>query len=169
MKIEFNVKYGKNVIEIPITDKTMPAFTKSGMVDLFSKKVTIYNDISANDTEPRHFDRFIIDKCSIQGGYVNKSDNTIQNIVNAKTVITKDTEHYKSPFEYASLPDDERDNYYTVQVGDFIVFKAVDDEITTAQEFAQLQLKYKDSGIKITTVQANIYGLDVDNVTMMNT
>ena len=154
-------------IDIPITDKTRPLFS-SGLTDLFKSKVTIYNDIPKTALEERHFDRFVIDLCNIQGGFVNKTNGTIENIVNAKTVITKDVARYKSPLEYAVLPVDKRENYYTVQVGDFVVLSEVDDVITTAQEFSQLQLKYKDNGIKVISVSANINGMSVDNVTMTN-
>lgn len=168
MKVEFEVKYGKNVIEIPITEKTVPKFQKSGLTDLFSKKVTIYNDIPATDAENRHFDRFVVENCSIQGGYVVQTDGTIQNVVNAQTVITKDVSRYKKPMEYASIPVDLRADYYTAQIGDFIVFDEVGDVVETASEFAKLQTKYKDKGMKITNVVANINGMAVDNVTMTN-
>lgn len=154
-------------INIPITDKTRPLFSR-GLTNLFKSKVTIYNDIPKNALEERHFDRFVIDLCNIQGGFVNKTNGTIENIVNAKTVITKDIDRYKSPLEYSALPVDERENYYTVQIGDFVVLSEVDDVITTAQEFSQLQQKYKDNGIKIVSVSANINGMAVDNVTMTN-
>ena len=117
---------------------------------------------------PRRFERFVINKCQVYGGYVTTSDNSVQNVVNAQTVTTKDIEHYKSPSEYIKLPEDERNNYYTVQIGDFVVFGEVDDIVTDANEVSKLQQKYKKNGIKVTTVNANIYGMDVDNVTMTN-
>ena len=167
--------------------KTVPL--SSGLTDLFKSKVTIYNDIPQKKIpivetaiengierqtqgeyviEDRHFDRFVIELCNIQGGFVNKTNGTIENIVNAKTVITKDVERYKSPLEYAALPVDEREDFYTVQIGDFVVLAEVDDVITTAQEFSQLQQKYKDNGIRVISVSANINGMAVDNVTMTN-
>lgn len=168
MKVGFNVKYGYNEIEIPITEKTVPKFQKSGMTDLFSSKVTIYNDIPKTVVEERHFDRFVIDLCNIQGGIVSKADGTIENIVNAVTVISKDADRYKTPLEYAKLPVDIREEYYTVQVGDFIVLSEVDDIVTTSREFAELQEKYKDNGIVVRSVSANIHGMAVDNVTITN-
>ena len=122
-----------------------------------------------NAVEDRHFDRFVVDKCSIQGGIVNQADGTITNIVNATTIITKDVEHYKSPLDYANLPVDLREKYYTVQIGDFVVFAEVDDIVTTASEFLQLQNKYKNNGIKVTSVSPNIFGTRTDNVTITNT
>lgn len=167
MKVEFNVKYGKNVIEIPITDKTKPAFTKSNMTDLWKAKVTIYNDVPKTAFEERRIDRHVIDLCQVQGGYVDKANGTVQNIVNAKSVITKDISRYKPPEEYYLLPAGERDNYFTVQVGDFVVLREVEDVITW-QELSQLVNKYKNDGFRILSVQDNINGMSVDNITMAN-
>lgn len=138
------------------------------MTDLWKQKVTIFNDIPKNAVEERHFDRFVIDWCNIRGGIVSKADGTIENIVNAVTVITKDVEHYKQPLEYAKLPVDIRKDFYTVQVGDFIVLSEVDDIVTTSREFAELQEKYSDNGIVVRSVSANIHGMIVDNVTITN-
>lgn len=138
------------------------------MTNFFNKKVTIYNDIPADGVNARRWDRCVIDKCNIQGGYINRTDGTITNIVNAQSVITKDVEHYKKPKEYAQLPVFERENFFTAQVGDFIVFGEVDDVVSTAQEFSQLQQKYKDNGIRVSSVQDYIYGMSTDNVTFTN-
>ena len=169
MKVKFKVKYGENVIDIPIPEQSQrPTFDKGGMADLWKHKVTIYNDIPKTAVEDRHFDRFVIDKCNIQGGIVSRADGTIENIVNAVTVITKDVDHYKQPLEYAKLPVDMKEDFYTVQVGDFIVLTEVDDVVTTSREFAELQEKYKDNGIVVRSASANIHGMSVDNVTITN-
>lgn len=138
------------------------------MTDLWKQKVTIFNDIPKNAVEERHFDRFVIDKCNIQGGIVSKADGTIENIVNAVSVITRDVEHYKQPMEYAKLPVDIRKDFYTVQVGDFLVLSEVDDIVTTSREFAELQNKYSNNGIVVRSVSPNIHGMAVDNVTITN-
>ena len=44
----------------------------------------------------------------------------------------------------------------------------VDDIVTTSREFAELQEKYKDNGIVVRSVSANINGMSVDNVTIAN-
>lgn len=138
------------------------------MTDLWKQKVTIYNDIAKTAVEERHFDKFFIDKCNIQGGIVSRADGTVENIVNAISVITKDVDRYKTPMQYAKLPVDIREAFYTVQVGDFIVLAEVDDVVTTSREFAELQEKYKDNGIVVRSVSANIHGMSVDNVTITN-
>lgn len=138
------------------------------MTDLWKQKVTIYNDVPKNAVEDRHFDQFVIDLCNIQGGIVSKADGTIENIVNAVTVISKDVDRYKEPLEYAKLPVDIREDFYTVQVGDFIVLSEVYDIVTTSREFSELQEKYKDNGIVVRSVSASIHGMSVDNVTITN-
>lgn len=138
------------------------------MTDFWNQKVTIYNDIPADAVNQRRFDRFVIDRCNIQGDIVSKTDGTIENIVNAVTVISKDIDRYKAPLEYAKLPVDIRENFYTAQVGDFIVLSEVDDIVTTSREFAELQEKYKDNGIVVRSVSPNIHGMSVDNVTITN-
>ena len=170
MKVKLKLKYGENEIDIPIPEQSQqrPTFDRGSMTDLWKRKVTIYNDIPKTAVEERHFDRFVIDLCNIQGGIVSKADGTIENIVNAVTVISKDVDRYKTPLEYAKLPVDIREDFYTVQVGDFIVLSEVYDVVTTSREFAELQEKYKDNGIVVRSVSANIHGMSVDNVTITN-
>ena len=169
LKVGFKVKYGYNEIEIPITEETKPKYHPYGKNDKFTQKITIYNDIPSDGVNDRHFDRFVIDKCFIYGGSAERSANgTIQNIVNAQTVITKDIEHYKPPMEYLRLPADEKNNFYTVQANDFIVFGEVEDVVTTSFEFRDLQDKYEKNGMSVTSVNSYIFGMSTDNITITN-
>lgn len=165
MKVKFKVKYGENVIDIP---DNHPTFDGSGLSDKFTRQITIYNDIASQGDSPRRFDRHVIQKCSIQGGYVTNADGTIQNIFSATTVITKDTQRYISPIEYANLTLDKREGYYTIQIGDYIVLDEVNDEVTTGRELEALQKKYGNMCISVTSVTPNIFGTAVDNITVTN-
>ena len=138
------------------------------MTDFFKSKVTVYNDIPATAVLPRRFERFVIDKCNIQSGRVSKADGTIENIVNATTVITKDTARYVNTDEYIGLPLDMRSDVFTVQIGDFVVLDEVDDIVENSQQWQQLQKKYAGNGIKVTSVSPNINGMAVDNVSFTN-
>lgn len=138
------------------------------MNDLYKHKVTIYNDIPADAVNDRRFDRCVIEKCNIQGGIVSRADGTIENIVNATTVITRDVDRYKTPSSYKNIPLDLADNVYTVQIGDFVVLAEVDDVVTTSREFAQLQQKYASNGFVVRTVSAYINGMDIDNMQFAN-
>ena len=168
MKVEFTTKWGKNVIDIPVTDNTRPKYQPFSMNNKFDKKVTIYNDISSDGVNPRRFDRFVIDKCLIYNQATEGADGTIQKVINAQNVITKDIEHYKTPIEYKQLATDEKDNFYTVQIDDFVVYGEVDDIVTTSKEFQNLQQKYKDNGFLVTAVNASVFGMAVDNVHIMH-
>lgn len=138
------------------------------MTDLWKQKVTIYNDIPKTAVEDRHFDRFVIDRCNIQKGMLQNADGTIEKVVNAQAIITKDIEHYKTPLEYALLPADEKDKYFTANVNDFVVLAEVDDVVTTSREFQDLQSKYKNNGFSVTAVNQSIHGMTVDNVQIIH-
>nr|DAH76863.1 MAG TPA: hypothetical protein [Bacteriophage sp.] len=168
MKIGFDVKWGHNEIDIPITNGMTPKFSPYGLKNKFTDKVTIYNDIPSDGVNLRRFDRFVIDKCLIYNQATEGADGTIQKIINAQNVITKDIEHYKAPVEYKQLATDEKDNFYTVQIDDFVVFGEVDDVVTTSKEFQNLQQKYKDNGFSVTAVNASVHNMNVDNVHIMH-
>lgn len=168
MKVEFNVKYGKNVIEIPIEEGATPKHRPYGKTNKFIKKVTIYNDIDKTAVEERHWDRFVIEKCLIYNGFSEGTDGTVQTISNSQNVITRDVSRYKPPSEYILLPVDEREKYFTVQIDDFVVFGEVEDEVTSAAEWRDLQDKYSKNGMSITTVNPYVFGTAVDNITMTN-
>lgn len=135
------------------------------MTQLFEQKVTVYNDILATETGSRRFERHVIPMCNVQGGYVQKADGTIQNIVGAKTVIMRDISHYRSPEEYATLTIDERESLYTVRIGDYIVLREVDDDVSSGK---QLQQKYGDEVITVSDISVNIFGMKTDNITVTN-
>lgn len=126
--------------------------------------MTIYNDIPSDGVSGRRFDRHIIERCMIYNTIAEGSDGTVQRILDTQNVITKDVKRYKTPIEYARLAEDERENYYTVGIDDFVVLDEVDDVITTAKEYLELQKKYRGGGFLVTSSAVNVHGLDVDNI-----
>lgn len=165
MKIGFDVKWGHNEIDVPVEQYLKSLKNHSlGLKNKFVDKVTIYNDIPSDGINLRRFDRFVIDKCLIYNQMAEGADGTVQKIINAQNVVTKDVEHYKSPLEYSQLAEDERENYYTVQIDDFVVYGEVDDVVTTSKEWQLLQQKYENNGFSVTSVNASIFGMNVDNV-----
>ena len=139
------------------------------MTDLFADTVTIFNDIPATDSTPRIFTKHLIKKCSISRASVEVMDGTIRRIQNRITVITKDVEYYQDPEIYAKSSQNSRTEHFTVKTGDYIVLDICNDTVTNAQEFAELQVKYKDNGFKVVTVNPSIKGMSVDNILMTNT
>lgn len=168
MKVGFEIKYGYNEIEIPITEETKPKYRPFGKSDKYTDKITIYNDIPSDGVNPRRFDRFVVDKCLIYNQMTENADGTIQRVINAQNVITKDTEHYKSPSDYRRLPVDEKEKHYTVQVDDFVVLAEVDDVVDSGREFQELQEKYRDNGFSVTAVSAYLKGTNTNNIHIMH-
>ena len=170
-------------IDIPIEQQTAPNRKQLGRTELFKSKVTIYNDIPADGVNARRFDRFVINFCNIQKGILQNADGTIEKVVNAQTIITKDIEHYKTPLEYARLPfkigdlqvggyepleNGEYKRYFTVNVNDFVVLAEVDDVVTTSREFQELQSKYRNNGFSVTAVNEYLNGMNVDNIQIIH-
>lgn len=149
-------------------------FTRSGTVhpgkgkDVFTRKITIYNDIPSDGVNPRRFHRAVVEKCFVYNDLAEQSDGTVQRVVNAQNVITKDTARYLTPLEYVHLSESEREGHYTAQVDDFVVLAEVDDVVTSGKEFQLLQQKYKDNGFSVTSVNASVYGFAVDNIHIMH-
>ena len=138
------------------------------MTDIFTECVTIYNDIPSDGVNPRRFDRYVIRSCNIQSGTTQTSDGTIERVVNAQTVTTTDVNRYLKPSEYDKIPMDLKENFYTVRINDFVVFGEVDDVVTTAREFLELQSKYAKNGFSVTAVNAYIFGMSVDNIQIIH-
>ena len=168
MRVTAKPKYGEFTVDIPSPVIPQEKLPNGGLTPLFTQTVTIYNDIAATALSERRWDRHVVNGCTIQGGFVGRANGTVENIINSISVITNSVSNYVTPAVYAGLPVDERTNRYTVQIGDFVVFNEVDDVVTTAAQFAALQQKYKNNGIRVASATANINGMAVDNVTMSN-
>lgn len=138
------------------------------MTDFFCSKVTIYNDIPSDSVNPRRFDRFVLDKCNVQKGALQKTDGTVEKVANALTVTTKNVGQYKNPLEYAKLPSDLKEKYFTAQINDFVVLAEVDDVVTTSREFQELQTKYRNNGFSVTAINEYIHGMDTDNIEIIH-
>ena len=138
------------------------------MTNLWTDRVTVYIDIPADEKTARHFERRIIEKCSVQGGTTDKASDTVRNEVAVKSVFTKDAQRYKSKDTYISLPDAQRERYFTVGAGDYIVFGEVTDTVSNARDFAALQIKHKNNGFKVMNVNTFIYGMNTDNIAISN-
>jgi len=134
------------------------------MTDLFRTRVTAFMDIPETETEKRHFERRVIERCQVTDTEALSATGTVVSKKRHKAVITKDVSRYVPPEEYYSMTSDERKELYTVSTRDFIVLCEVNDEVTNAASFAELQSKYKENGIKAVNVSRYINGLSTDNI-----
>jgi hypothetical protein len=138
------------------------------MTDFFNKDITVYISVPENQIKQRTFERRVVERCSIQGQSVEKANGTMRVVVNAQTVITKNISNYVDPETFYNTPSDLRKDKFTINVGDFIVFEICDDVVENSQQFVELQQKYRNNGMKVTTENASIYGMKTDNLTVTN-
>ncbi len=162
MKVKFNVKYGQNEIEIPDTQSFSEE--KNKLKNLFSGKVTIYNDITFEGKEKRKFCSHVIDDCFVSLEFKEKSDGTAEHCQRTANIFTKDVKHYKTPDEYRRLPEEKRGDFYTVRTGDFIVLDEITDSVKTSKEFYELLEKYREVGFFVTDWDVNVFGFRCDNL-----
>lgn len=114
---------------------------------------TIINQIPQSASVPtkRTWTKYELDKSDKKDGIYDKSSGTMTYQANTFTAYISDWQHYKKPtwFDggFYALPDEEKKNYYTANVGDLIVFSKIPDEVpTSSAEFNALVNKYKDIG-----------------------
>lgn len=133
------------------------------MSNLFSETFTIINQIPQSPTVPTKvlWKKHFITNCDRRDGIFDRSTGTMAYKANAWTVWCKDWEKYKPPIwtadGYYTLGDDEKDDYFTANVGDLIVFAEIPDIVpTTVAEFQALVNKYRENGGQITQAQSYI-------------
>jgi len=133
------------------------------MSNLFSETFTIINQIPQSQTQANKvkWKKHFIHQCDRRDGIFDKSNSTMAYKANAWTVWCKDWQRYKPPIwttgGYYMLGDDEKDDFFTANVGDLVVFAEIPDIVpATIQEFQTLVSKYKDNGGMITQAQSYI-------------
>lgn len=130
------------------------------MSDLFSETFTIINQIPQSQTQANKvkWKKHFIKRCDKRDGIFDKSSGTMAYKANAWTVWCKDWQSYKPPLwvngGYYALADDEKEDCWTANVGDLVVFAEIPDvEPSSVQEFQALVSKYRDNGGTITQAQ----------------
>lgn len=162
MKVSFDVRYGRNVIDIPLYPEPK---TQGGgnLSDLKDKTFTIINRIptSANNPQISKWIKSVLMKCDMQDGIFDKTSQTMVYKAHTWTAWVADWQRYKAPHwlddGYYALADDEKSEFYTVNAGDLLIFSEIPDSAPTSeQEFQQLAAKYKNTGGILTASEAYI-------------
>lgn len=159
IKVEFDVKYGHNTIEIPI--KSYADFAPVGTSNLNGQVFTIINQIPTSQTVTTKiaWKKYRLTDCGKRDGLYDKSSGTMAYRANTWTAYISDWKQYKPPTwlggGYYALAD--KSEYYTANVGDLLIFYDIADNApTTLQEFTALRDKYKDIGGVITSQEVYI-------------
>lgn len=164
IKVPFKVKYGQNVIEIPInTGDKVYHDNASGLAEFNKDVFTIINQVPESQTVPTKtaWKKHRLLQCCKRDGLYDKTSGQMSYKANTWTAYIRDWHDYKPPLwvngGYYAMSEAEQDGCFTVNVGDLLIFADIpDDTPTTLQEFVLLQNKYKDSGGIITGVEVYI-------------
>ena len=156
-KISFDVKYGRNTVEIPFTASKSYGKSSPELSNLNNQVFTIINQIPTSQTISTKvaWEKYKLTDCGKRDGLYDKSSGTMAYKANTWTAYIGGWQEYKTPTwldgGYYALPDDEKVEHYTANVGDLLIFSDITDEApATLQEFTALRDKYKDMGGIIT-------------------
>lgn len=131
--------------------------------NLKDKTFTIFNRIpmSASNAQIIGYKKYTLYGCDVQNVFFDKSTGTMMYKANTWTAWLSDWKAFKEASwlngGYYALPNDDKNNYYTANNGDLLIFGAVEDLApTNTQEFQALVTKYKDLGGLISSANAYI-------------
>ena len=130
---------------------------------LAGQTFTIINQIpqSATVLTKTQWKKKVLKDCGKKDGLYDRSSGTMAYKANTWTAFINDWQMYKAPNfldgGYYALDDELKDQYFTANVGDLLIFADIpDDAPTTIQEFNQLRDKYRDIGGPITSAEVYI-------------
>ena len=128
-----------------------------------TKTFTIINQIpkSENDTSKTKWQKHILTHCDVRNGVYDKSTGVFSGRGNLWTVYIYDWQFYKPPIwskdGYYFLDDLKKEKYFTVNVGDLIIFENIPDKVPTSiSEFSELEKKYRQNGGTVSNCEAFI-------------
>jgi hypothetical protein len=118
-----------------------------------SETFTIINQIpqAPNVATKARWKKHRLVGCDKRDGIYDKTSDTMVFKANSWTAFVSDWKHYKAPHwledGFYALADVDKDDYFTANVGDLLIFADIPDaEPTTTAEFTALMQKYKDIG-----------------------
>lgn len=105
--------------------------------------------------------KYTLNGCDKTDGVYDKTSDTVVNKATSWTVYVKDWQSWRAPSwvggGYYAQTALEKQNTYTIAVGDLIVFDDVDDVApSSVAEFNALVNKYKNNGGAVTSSEAFI-------------
>lgn len=154
IKVGFDVRYGHNEIEIPVNGGKLYADNAVlGLSNLNGETFTIINAVPESPEVPAKaaWKKFTLAGCGKRSGLYDKSSGEAVYKANAWTAYIKNWQQYKKPVflqgGYYALADGEKQNYFTANVGDLLIFADIPDAAPgSLHEFHALRDKYKDIG-----------------------
>lgn len=164
IKVGFDLKYGHNEIDIPVNGGKLYADNAgAGLSNLNGQVFTIINQIPTSRAIATKvaWKKYRLDNCGKRDGLYDKSSGTMVYKANTWTAYIQNWQQYKKPNwldgGYYSLTENEKEQYFTVGIGDLLIFSDIADSVpTNLTEFNALRDKYKDIGGIVTGTEEYI-------------
>lgn len=123
--------------------------------------ITLYNRYQDPLTDLITWYKTTINDCFVKRAHNRVVIGTTSIETGNKLVRIREDERYLTYSRWIELPNDVQQNYFTLHLGDFVVFSEVDDiidEYTPGHRFNDVVSKYKDMNecMVITNYQENI-------------
>lgn len=119
--------------------------SKAGYPIWWDTSITIYNKTVDKQTQVVMWYRTVLTDCFWQ---LRGNEVVISNVeLDSKSIVCRipKSPNFKEKFEWLQLPNDQKQNYFTLGLDDIIIKGAVDDEIdeyTAGQRSTDLLKKY---------------------------
>lgn len=136
--------------------------TQTSQLPFGSLTITIYNSYTYTNSSNKiitTWSRSVIPNCFRTTTQNIAANGSIFLSENKIAVQLPMFDEYKEPHDWATLPNDEAADYFTVNDGDLVVLKEVDDEVDEFSVIETIQQKYGSLAFKIGSVNYN-YGTD---------
>ena len=124
---------------------------------------TLINQIPASETvmTKTAWRKHRLSKCAKKDGLYDRSSGGMIFKANTWTAFLYNWQYYKKPLwnndGYYTLSESEQEEYFTVNVGDLLIFADIPDKVPESlQEFNALRDKYKEQGGIITGTEVYI-------------
>ena len=131
----------------------------------YNHTITIFNKLTSKDskTGKEIWQRKILERCFYKVETSVFQNNTEVSKDNTYTVRIPKNDNYMPYNEWKNLPDEERENYFTLSLGDIIVGYETDDSIdgTSGNTATQVLNNHKPNSFRVTSVSDNtqcLYG-----------
>lgn len=163
-EFRFVGKYGKSDLTFPITvHDTIYLDNAIGLSNLYKDIFTIINQIPESQTISTKiaWKKHALAHCGKRDGLYDKSSGQMIYKASTWTAYVYDWQRYKNPLwtsgGYYALSDSEKDNFFTVDAGDLLIFADIPEAAPKSiAEFNALRDKYKTCGGIVTGCEAYI-------------
>lgn len=125
--------------------------------------ITLYNCLRAADSADKkdHWYRHVLDECYYKASVTRTDSGTSAGMQNTYTVRIPESLQYKPYSVWATLSDEERSAFFTMNLDDIVVHGMCMEEITgsAGQTAVQVMKRHKPDAFKVTAVSDNTAAL----------